>query len=562
MSANEYQKIKKLLDIPKAGRWLVKDSDDDFFPDALNFTDVAAKLPEYLEQRKHRILQIDAYPWISDYVPKASGMVREAVWLHPAHRLLYLATLHYLLPKLDHHLPPEVYSYRLDSENPDSYPFPNRIDRWKSFHNDFRLACLEDQTGAVLVADIASFYDHIRTEELASRIKAMLGAGMTDEDRIIVDFLQALMRQWSTDGYGIPQNLDPSSFYGSLFLSGVDHEMISKRYRYFRYVDDIRICAKNKKQALRALHDLQAALGHYRLFLASDKTKIVLKGTPEFEELVDVTDDAQLSALEDVIARASKAEMQKVIPGIFQRLTVHASPKGDDRKFRAYANRLLQISDFVDFKDQILEQLVPFVVERMETHSNRSDTWTRILHAAPDGAWIDMAQKLLLGDPSVYNWQRFYIWKLLTARSSVTPDILSAALSTITASISELESAQAIVCYGKHASNQQREMLFVQYFSAQRSYPVQRAILIAIQELQQELRGKLYKRALSTSTEHTQLVEYLEGLDGPKYGIITRTSRQLPEQPRVVEPGIQRGIGKANGQVVHYRLSRKDYDYE
>lgn len=147
--SNEFQKIKKLLDIPKAGRWLVKDSDDDFFPDVLNFADVAAKLPEYLEQRKHRILQIDAYPWISDYVPKASGMVREAVWLHPEHRLLYLATLHYLLPKLDHHLPPEVYSYRLDSENPDSYPFPNRIDRWKSFHNDFRLACLEDQTGAV-----------------------------------------------------------------------------------------------------------------------------------------------------------------------------------------------------------------------------------------------------------------------------------------------------------------------------------------------------------------------------------------------------------------------------
>lgn len=560
--AIDYQKVKRILDLIKAGKWLVKDSDDDFFPDVLNFADVTADLESYIQQRQFRFLQIDAFTSQADYVPKANGMVREAIWLHPVHRLLYLAALHYFLPKLDHHLPPEVYSYRLDSDDPDGYPFAKRIDRWKQFHNDFRRACLDEQTGAVLITDIASFYDHIRIDDLASRIRALLGAGMTDDDSVMVDFLEALVRQWSSDGYGIPQNFDASSFFGSLFLSGVDYEIIQKRYRYFRWVDDIRICAKNKKQALRALHDLQAALAHYRMFLASDKTKILLKGSQEFEEVVDVEDDAHISAVEDIIARGSHEEIEGAIPELFRRLEKQASSNGDDRLFRAYANRTLQISDYEEFKEPVLVKLVPFVVARMETHPNRSDYWTKLLQAAPEGDWLNMANQLLKDDPSVYNWQRYYLWKLLTARPSISKTLHDFAFSTVTSAVSALEAAQAIICYGKHANNQQREMLYVQHFSVQCSYPIQRAILIGIQELHSELRGKLYRRALAICPEHTQLVAYLENLDSPRYGIVTRTTRKLPEQPRVVETAVQRGIGKANGRVIQYRLSRGDYDYE
>ncbi|EXJ14278.1 RNA-directed DNA polymerase [Imhoffiella purpurea] len=560
--AIDYQKVKRILQLQKAGKWLVKDSDDDFFPDPINFADVVGELDDYLQQRQHRLLQIDAFTSQMDYVPKASGMVREAIWLHPVHRLLYLATLHYFLPKLDHHLPSEVYSYRLDSDDPDGYPFGKRIDRWKQFHNDFRRACLDDQTGAVLVTDIASFYDHIRIEDLASRIRSLLGAGMTQDDRVMVCFLEALVRQWSSDGYGIPQNLDASSFFGSLFLSGVDHEIIQKRYRYFRWVDDIRICAKNKKQAIRALHDLQAALAHHRMFLASDKTKIYLKGSPEFENLVDVEDDAYISSIEDVIARGDKDEVEMTIPEVFRRLGNHASPSGDDRKFRAYANRTLQISDYQEFKDSVLAQLVPFVVARMESHPNRSDYWTKLLQAVPSGDWLEMATRLLKSDPSVFNWQRFYLWKLLVARPIIPKELHEFAYSAVTTAVSELEAAQAIVCYGKHANNQQREILYVQHFSVQRSYPIQRAILIAIQELETELRGKLYKRALVICPEHTQLVAYLEKLESPKYGVTVRSTRQLPDQPRAVEVAVKRGIGKSRGHVIQYRLSRSDYDYE
>jgi Reverse transcriptase (RNA-dependent DNA polymerase). len=310
----------------------------------------------------------------------------------------------------------------------------------------------------------------------------MLGAGMTEDDRAMVDFLQSLLLQWTTSGYGIPQNVDPSSFYGSLYLSGVDHEMIQKRYKYFRWVDDIRICAKNKKQAIRALHDLQESLSHHRMFLASDKTKIIVRGTAEFDELVDVEDDIYISSVEDMIARGDRGEIEAAIPEVFRRLAVQASPKGDDRKFRAYANRALQIGEYQDFSEPVIRQLVPFVVARMETHPNRSDYWTKLLQSAPDGGWIEMAQKLLKEDPSVYNWQRFYVWKLLVARPQIPDSLKSLALSTAMSSASVLEASHAIVCYGKHADNQQREALYAQHFSPQKPYPIQRAILVAIQK--------------------------------------------------------------------------------
>ena len=558
----QYQAVKRSLKLPKAGKWLSRDSSDDFFPDALNFSDIVDNLDEYLSQRERRLFQLDTLPQIVDFVPKSSGMIREAVWLHPTHRILYLGALHYLLPKLDHHLPPEVYSYRKDSQDNDSYPFTKTMDRWKRFHNDFRHACLDEGTNAILVTDIASYYDHINVDKLCFRIRAMLGDAASSEDIDIVNFLCSLLKQWSSDGFGIPQNLDASSFLGSLFLSGVDKEMLDKRYRYFRWVDDIKICASNKKQAFRALHDLQKALARYRMFLASDKTTIMEKDSEEFDELVDVADDSHISKLEKIVARGSKEEIDKELPFAQTKLEHHAGKRGDDRKFRAYANRLLQLSEYDEYRDEIYRHLGPLVAKRLESHPQKSDYWTKILQEFPPEYWQDKVEELLRTNPSVFNWQRFFLWKLLTAREHISEELISRARSTINNPVSDLEAYQAIICIGRHGNNQEREGLFVQYFNSQKSYPIQRAILISIQEMEKASRNRLYEEALKKCPEHTQLVKYLQSLEAPKYGIKFRTRRQLPEQPRELPHEILCGVGKVNGKTIRYRLSRNDFYYE
>jgi len=558
----KYQIVKNALDLAHAGKWLQRDSEDDFFPDALNFADIHAKLDEYISQREHRYLQIDTIAHLMDSVPKASGMLREAQWVHPTHRLLYLSILHHLLPKLDHHLPPEIYSYRRDSEDMNDYPFPDKMGRWKIFHNDFRQACLDDDTNAVLLTDIASYYDHISVDELCDRYLSILGASASQEDIEIIGCLRSLLKQWSTAGFGIPQNYDASSFFASLFLIGADREILDKRYRYFRWVDDIRICAKNKKQAVRALHDLQAALLRYRMFLASDKTKIIEKGTSEFDSLIDVEDDAHISELEDIVARGNRGEIEEKLPVAQQRLEFHSGPEGDERKFRAFANRLMQIGEYAEFKDAVNSHIVPFVKKKLFEAPHKSDYWYKILQESPATDWMDEVDQLLRSDASVFNWQRFYLWKLLTAASSISNELLSKAKSTINNPISDAEAYQAIVCIGKHGDNQDRESLFVQYFSPQRSYLIQRAILIALQELPTDRRSKFYERGIQSCPDHTQLVRYLEELEEARYGVKLRPTRTLPEQPRVVRTDILRGIGKVQGRVVRYRLSRADYDYE
>src|SRR4030042_4123732 len=103
--AGNYALLKSSLNLSVAVGWLSEDSKDDFFPDAFMFRDVHNVKADYLEQRQHRILQADVIPSIMEYTPKANGMLREAIWLHPTHRILYLAVLHHLLPKLDKLIP-------------------------------------------------------------------------------------------------------------------------------------------------------------------------------------------------------------------------------------------------------------------------------------------------------------------------------------------------------------------------------------------------------------------------------------------------------------------------
>ena len=112
-----YPLLKRTLDLQVAVNWLVEDAKDDFFPDPLGFKEISTLSEEYLVQREHRFLQVDAVTTRMEYVPKANGMLREAIWLHPNHRLLYLAALHQLLPKIDNQVLGCVYSYRRDAES-------------------------------------------------------------------------------------------------------------------------------------------------------------------------------------------------------------------------------------------------------------------------------------------------------------------------------------------------------------------------------------------------------------------------------------------------------------
>jgi hypothetical protein len=393
----------------------------------------------------------------------------------------------------------------------------------------------------------------------------MLGKSCEETELEVISLLRTLLLTWSTTGYGIPQNLDPSSFFGSVYLHIVDAAMEAQRYNYFRWVDDIRVCAKNRSQALRALHFLQQELAKERLFLASDKTKIIEKGSEEFEHLVDVEDDVLISESEEAIARGDRPELEAIAQKCMERVEFHASPKGDDRKFRAFCNRLLDCALFAELAVSIRPKVLDLVLPRLSTHVGRSDYWCKMLAVKPSEKVLAELDRLLIKEKSLFDWQRFHLWRLLTSFDVGVTGLerfLGVAKSVATNHVSELEAAQAMVFVGKHGSNPDREALFASHFSSQKSYVIQRAVLLAIQELPANIRNRLYERAAQVNSEHRQLITYLSGLQTPDYGKGPRQERHCRPTPPKLTTAVKRGVGMVRGKPTRFRLARGDLDYE
>jgi len=136
----------------------------------------------------------------------------------------------------------------------------------------------------VVKADIASFYDSVDHELLRALIEERWL-----QDDLILDLLDSCLRTWTandaaqTFGRGLPQGYDASDFLACVFLYPVDQSMISKGYKYVRYVDDMRITAPTRDRANRSLIELDMALKNAALILQAGKTVLTEIEDPEEE---------------------------------------------------------------------------------------------------------------------------------------------------------------------------------------------------------------------------------------------------------------------------------------
>lgn len=277
--------------------------------------------------------------------------------------------------------------------------------------------------------------------------------------------------------------------------------------------------------------------------------------------MLDVEDDILISRAEEITSSGIKAELEAIVRELFPRLEFHSQAQGDERKFRAFANRLLDVSDYKEVETEIASRIHSFVLPRLKTQPERSDYWAKMLLAKPTAVVTPMLKEMLVERPSLFDWQRFHLWRLATALpySLIPPDLFIKAVEVSNSTLSDNVSAQCIVFLGRHSDNIARESLFARLFTAQRSYLIQRAVLIAIQEL--PTKEYYYQRALEMNSDHKELVEYLNQKDEPDYGVRGRTSRHCVQEPRPVAHVVKRGIGLSAGAVKTFRLSRDDYDY-
>ena len=152
------------------------------------------------------------------------------------------------------------------------------VRHWRDCYQDFQRACRGHfVTGShwVLRFDLSAFYDTISHNLLLHTIAPR--SFRSDEWQIVSSWLQtwSLSSPGQPAGHGLPQGPLASDLLAELFLLPVDEVMAARKYRYVRYVDDIRVFARSENEAARAALDLELACRSRGLIPQARKFEIV-----------------------------------------------------------------------------------------------------------------------------------------------------------------------------------------------------------------------------------------------------------------------------------------------
>ncbi len=168
---------------------------------------------------------------------------------------------------------------------------------WKNLFNKFKESVIHsievDKVKYKFETDITGFFDCIPHYNLL--VKLSENFGVEDE---ILDLLSKCFNTWSgtkeslTPGVGIPQSCVPSFLFANMILHDLDDLIIAEGFKYYRYMDDIKIYAYEEKELVKALVLIDKYLKGNGLSINSKKTSI--------EEIIEGTEDATVKEMKKV----------------------------------------------------------------------------------------------------------------------------------------------------------------------------------------------------------------------------------------------------------------------
>ena len=189
------------------------------------------------------------------YVPKPSGLQRPLSLLGIEDQILLQAIANLFAKKLYNKRRSvslkSVFSNVL-SKPKDSIFF---MDRWQITYQAFQKSCEKAfNDGYVWAADfdLSAYYDTISHDLLLS-IESPRMSNL-EVSNTIKEWLQT----WSAEdpktmtGHGIPQGPIASNFLAEAFFLPVDLSQLNERFRYLRYVDDIRLFGRTESEVINA----------------------------------------------------------------------------------------------------------------------------------------------------------------------------------------------------------------------------------------------------------------------------------------------------------------------
>jgi len=243
------------------------DSSELWVPDVLRLQDHFADNSSATAEAQRRIEQGTFGPATRILVPKTIYSNRPGTNLDLADRIAYQSTVASFANLLDDRLPENVYSSRLSSDP--KYFLAHSPTAYKRFKKAIPEHIEEDpRLEWIGSTDVTAYFDNILHSVLFEELSHAGVAGDT------LKSLRIMLSGWSSvKGLGLPQGPNVSRLLGNFYLAPVDEEMTDDpSITYLRYMDDVRILAHSKVEAVAGLRKFEQLCRSRGLTLSSAKT--------------------------------------------------------------------------------------------------------------------------------------------------------------------------------------------------------------------------------------------------------------------------------------------------
>jgi hypothetical protein len=263
---------------------LKKEGDTDLFPKPFEIAAIEANWDTVRDSLLKE--DIGSYKWgvaRRVIVPKRIHAFRVATQLDPIDMLVLAALIHEYGSQIEKMRIPVgrdvVFSHRFAPDR-DGSLYEKTIN-WNNFWGKSLEKAEAIPDGWVAMADIADYYNQIYHHTLENQLqRAKLPPEVIKSIlKLIWDLTQGVSR-------GIPVGPHVTHLLAEIAFDPIDRSLLSRGYKYCRFIDDIHIFCENKEKADIALFELMEILDkQQRLTLQNNKTFV--KSTEEFADIAE-----------------------------------------------------------------------------------------------------------------------------------------------------------------------------------------------------------------------------------------------------------------------------------
>jgi len=480
---------------------LRQDLKDDWYPDPRKYDDVfnqelVQKILTDNFEANHGAFHPGARHALN--IPKSNFTLRSALETSISDRVMYHGLGAALVPLYDPLMPWQVFSHRYnDHQLAEKHLFRPGVQSWVAFIGVVRSTLIPDpdepSVFALLSTDLTNYFDNIDIEKLKTALEDLLpevtgSAALKADARARIQTLFQCLDSWTyKPGYGLPQNRDVSSFLANIYMLAVDRAMLGKGYKYFRYMDDIKIACDDSYGARKALKDLSIELRKIGLSVNSKKTVICEPGdVVQIDQCLDTLNTELLEL--DAIWKTRRVRVISRSFAALRDLTLRLleDRQVDSREFRFCIARLELLALCEEFAAPAayFAGITPLIIDALSRFPAATDQLARYLRAVPtgDADLRKIGAHLMHVKKNIYSWQNYRLWVLLAQKDFRDPALVAYAKELVRDSPDGPTRCGATMYLGATGGLDER-LAIADSFHTLETFMGQRNALIAIQEL-------------------------------------------------------------------------------